>query len=729
MSCMDVGHSESLGFMSSIYSASARSAQARCAGVVLGGVLALVTSVAGLDVPEARATTFSGLPDGRVYEMVTPAANEDANVYAPSVASAGEDEQGIATNLPFQAAAGGGAVAYVGDPSSGGNGSSGQGEGNEYLATRSAEGGWEQQDIQPPGYHTPVYQAFSSDLSVGILNSCDHNLPVLAPGAPADGYNVLYTRSSSNGAYQPLFTTVPTDRTGEEFGAFDVSSYSFECSSGPEGAVFVPAYAGASANLNHLLFEANGALTAQAPNGGAKANNLYDSTDGQLHLVNVLPPAHPGEPGIPAPNATFGAPPMALRRIPDFSHVISSDGSRIFWTDLEAGPDMEHIYVRENDTRTVSVSLGTARFWTATPDSRYAFYTEDEKLWRFDVESETREELANSNVQGVIGANETGEDSGYVYYVAADELYLYHAGTTTPIAPLEPSDLEEVWPYKGAEVTGGDLEPGLGNRTAEVAPDGHSVVFMSTGSLTGYANEGLSEVFVYRTGAGLSCVSCDPSGKPPLEPQSIKNDGTAGFLPISHSNTYLPRWISADGSRVFFDSPEPLVPQDNNGRQDAFEWEREGAGSCPSGHSNCVYLLSGATSSADSWLLDASENGNDVFIITRAQLVAKDQNDDFNVFDVRAGGGTQLTPPECSGTGCQGVPPAPPVFSSPASVTFEGVGNFAPGTERYVAPQPKPAHTTTSRSRRLAAALRACRTKRAGRTRARCKARARKRYG
>ena len=32
----------------------------------------------------------------------------------------------------------------------------------------------------------------------------------------------------------------------------------------------------------------------------------------------------------------------------------------------------------------------------------------------------------------------------------------------------------------------------------------------------------------------------------------------------------------------------------------------------------------------------------------------------------------------CSGTGCQGVPPAPPIFATPASATFTGVRNLAP---------------------------------------------------
>ena len=62
-------------------------------------------------------------------------------------------------------------------------------------------------------------------------------------------------------------------------------------------------YAGASSNLGHLLFEANGALlegggeleqelvrdVEKERAEGMDSNNLYDSAGGRLHLVNVLP--------------------------------------------------------------------------------------------------------------------------------------------------------------------------------------------------------------------------------------------------------------------------------------------------------------------------------------------------------------------------------------------------------------------------------------------------------
>jgi hypothetical protein len=154
-------------------------------------------------------------------------------------------------------------------------------------------------------------------------------------------------------------------------------------------------------------------------------------------------------------------------------------------------------------------------------------------------------------------------------------------------------------------------------------------------------------------------------------------------LPVSDSLTdYQPRVISDDGSRVFFDSIEPLVPRDDNGFVDVYEWERAGSGSCREAQSSvtggCVFLLSGGQSTDNSYLIDASASGDDVFFVSRADLVRSDRGDGDVLYDARVGGVEPLAEGSCSGAGCQGAPPAPPIFSTPASVTFEGNGNPLP---------------------------------------------------
>src|ERR1700691_2142857 len=185
----------------------------------------------------------------------------------------------------------------------------------------------------------------------------------------------------------------------------------------------------------------------------------------------------------------------------------------------------------------------------------------------------------------------------------------------------------------------------------------------------------LEEAFVYDAETGrLVCVSCERGGEV-AQLNSESRFGIGALVSPSWSNTYMPEWISEDGSRVFFDSAEPLVAQDTNGTQDVYEWERDGSGGCAE-MEGCVYLLSGGLSESASWLIGASGTGNDVFIATREQLVPEDGDEYYNLFDARVGGVRALSLPVCEGTGCQGVPAMPRVFAIPVSVTFSGVGDF-----------------------------------------------------
>ncbi len=711
-----------------------------------------------------------GLPDGRVFEMVSPVNNYDANIYVPSAGNADggghADQNGIFTMIPFQAASDGNAVAYVADPTVGGDGIAGQGGGNQYLATRSPGGGWTQFNITPPQktkFYSPLVEAFSGDLSTWVTDS---EQP-LSEGAPRAAYHDLYTQTMAGGTYHPLFTGNPPTRGPEEFGTAGVPTSQI---TGERDVL----YAGGSSDLSHLLFEANDVLSEDAPAVGAEENNLYDSVDGQPHLVNVLPN------GTAAPNATFGARALAEPNhdFPDFSHVISKDGSRVFWTDLNTG----QLFVREDDggpgARTVQIdaskgpgSSGGGRFWTASSDGSTVFFTDENQLtndstaapgapdlYRYEVASGGLTDITvdphggeHTNVQGVLGAS---EDGAYVYFVAGGvlaqgatpqecsnseqanssgcNLYVLHEGEPpTFIATLSAwLDGANIPPFSEGTNNGnfGDWQAGMGKRTAEVAADGRSIAFMSTRSLTGYPNRALggpplSEVYVYEVGeAGdphLFCVSCSRSGEPPTGTFG----GTTAFFPVSFNATYQPRVISADGSRVFFDSLVPLVAQDTNGQRDVYEWERQGSGSCGES-SGCVYLLSGGTSTAASALVDASESGGDVFIITRAQLVGADQNGVDDLYDARVDGAQPLAPPACSGTGCQGVPGAPPIFATPSSVTFSGVGNFPPSTGITVKRKARP----LTRAQKLGKALKVCKSRQSKRKRAACEAQVRKRY-
>lgn len=733
----------------------------------------------------ATAVGSLGLPDDRVIEMVTPPNNDDADVYVPQALLGESLTEGTGTVFLFQVALDGSAVTYTAAPTVHG---SGIGLGDQYLAERSSTGGWNQSVIQPPALELTRYQGFSSDLSIGVLGSGDNEeaevLPPLTPDAPGEGYRVLYTRTNSNGTYRPLITNVlPLTRSPASSGSDEVFAVWDNGHS--------PVFAGGSSNFDDLLFEDNdallggsGALEGELEEDvkeevakGENTNYLYDSVDNKLSLVNVSPG------GKVVPDATFGGPPLQQGQErpgdtpPGFNHVISEDGNRVYWTSLESiknqyGQTTEalplEIYLRENPSRpqspldshgdctvsgdacTVQVSAGAAQYWTATGDGRYAFYTENGALYRFNAEAsggqDPREALTATSayVFGVLGASEDGET---VYFVAKEvlssadsesstpvqgqpNLYVLHHGSPPVfIGTLSEQDESEVEPLKTAlgvaRPAAGDWQPGLGSRTARVTGDGGGVVFMSrqeglsvVGYPYGYPGAGAGEVYVYNAVSNrLYCVSCGST-----------SEGASGYLPVSWNDTYMPRWISESGDRVFFDTSTPLVSQDTNGKQDVYEWEAEGAGTCEQGtgvNGGCLFLLSGGSSKSDSWLIGASASGDDVFMATRAQLAPEDQNETFDLYDARVGGVKPVTPPACTGTGCQGAPAPPPTFATPPSVTFDGVGNFSPPSQSAVKAKTK----TLTRAQKLANALRSCRRHKQRKRRTSCEVQARKHLG
>ena len=699
---------------------------------------------AGVTLPDQRADELvSTEPVGEPYLPPTPFEKGHAN---PGEKGSGASETRSA--LPFRASSDGEAMLYVGEPgASGGTGATGPGEGNQWLARRELSG-WEAADITPSEISQAseaLYESFSSKLSTGIFEGDAQPLTSgVQPGCAA-----LYTRDSASGEFFPVFT-------GGQGGS--------DCGH--------PFYAGASADESTIIFQSEAALTvnsveaSEVPAGHEGLHstafmrgkgclfgcNLYAATDGQLRLVNEVE-------GEVIANATFGGYAGGERKLTNFSNAISADGSRIFWTDTREGPRMEHVYVRENGTSTVSVSGSEpAEYWTASTDGRYAFYTEGGELWRFDTDTAKHEQLApeGAGVLGVIGTNDTGEDGRYLYFVAEGALTgeeanahgesavpgepnLYvreqgisEQGATRFIATLSPEDNEILAFSEGQFEKSSDWRANLGERLSEVTPDGQHLVFESVNALTGYDNviEGnpQPEVFAYSaTENQLVCASCNPTGAPP----SVRNYGfPQSKLPESaEAATYQRRWISENGNRVFFDSEEPLVPQDTNGLQDVYEWEREGEGTCarkspssPTG--GCVFLLSEGSSTLDSFLVDADASGENAFFehvgpVGHLEVPA----DHLELIDARVRGGFPTPSHGCAGVGCEEEPQRPSVPVVPTTVAFEGLRNFPPPAPTGTRPK------ALTQKQKLNKALLACKKDKKKARRASCEKQAHRKYG
>jgi len=594
----------------------------------------------------SSGASSSALPDARFYELVTR-SGEDSDAYAPTNNASGRET--LETYRMVAASENGNTLAYIADPAPGGNGAAGNGFGNQFLGTRSPGGAWYSRVISPTGLkiNSGAYQGFSSDLSVGVASS-PPDQPITSEASL--NCNTFYSYTAGDDSFQALFTKTRN----------------------PEETCNGPAYAGASADGSHIAFEMPTALTPEAP--GAEEADLYDSSGGQLNVVNISPE------GIPVANAAFGSPAETFK-----SRVVSKDGSRMFWTDL----NNHDLYVREDNgtpqAKTALVAEG-GEYATANSEGTLAFFTKAGDLYSFDLTDGQTSDLAHGGeVQGVVGAS---EDGAYVYFVGKgalkgpagetlhdsqgeapqtgdENLYVSHEGSVQFIVRLAEGDNADwqrsVW-EEGFGGTGADVFT-----TAEVAPGGHGLVFESSLNLTGYDSHGTSEVYIYETNAGkVYCASCSPTGLLPV--------AGGGMLSLPTGHAQLPRWISADASKVFFESAEPLVPQETSGKTEVYEWEREGTGGCQRGE-GCLHLLSVGAVGQESIFLDASASGDNVFFATRAQLLSEDQSDNTVIYDARVGT-KPVTPPACTGTGCQGVPPAPPIFATPSSVTFNGVGNF-----------------------------------------------------
>jgi hypothetical protein len=236
-----------------------------------------------------------------------------------------------------------------------------------------------------------------------------------------------------------------------------------------------------------------------------------------------------------------------------------------------------------------------------------------------------------------------------------------------------------------------------------VSGNGGFLLFDSSRSLTGYDNinpgtgKPANELYLYDAAANsLACASCNPSGESPTASGAgVENKGSTGGGAIEEGGNgrVAPHQLSENG-QVFFDSAEGLLPADTNGRSgcppaaggfptctDVYEFEPDGAGSCaePAG---CLSLISTGTGSLETFFIDASPNGNDVFIREFQKLLPSDTQDEApSLYDVRVNGGfPEPTSSPCTNPeACRTAPaPLPGIFGAPASQTFSGAGNLQP---------------------------------------------------
>lgn len=623
-----------------------------------------LTASAVLFLPALTGVADAAAPPGRTYEMVSPADMDGGFVFngpagpygrAGMVVAAPDGDSVLYTS--FHAFAGAEAAGQIGIMN--------------YVAERG-ETSWATRPLQPPLLSRPMpangtgrAMAVTPDLRHAIIWT---NQPLL-PGMEllADGGDYI-VRRGQEGTFTSL-GSVPA----------------------PGTMAYTKFYA-ASDDGRHVIYGSTAALLPGA------AGALYEWTDGALRVASVLPD------GRAALDATAAGGLRALEG-PRY-RTISRDGSRIFFSSAAGGK--RELYARVGGTSTVVVSAtrrtpadpnatnATARrFYGASADGNVVWFTSrealtddantgaadtSETLYKADLDAGTLTDVARgddlatgADVRGVLGISEDGSTAYFVAYgtiggqgvAGQPNIYVRRGAVTRLVATVAPAD-SALW----AEELLAAMRP-----VRVSADDGSRLVFMSRRSLTGkpsYPGSG-GQVYTFDAGAppaeALACVSCNPDGAP-SGPSSI-----AAFDPTPYQNPTgaMPRNVTDDGQRIFFDSADSLVPEAvANGKNKVYMWE-----------DGRVSLISPGDATRGAYFGDASADGDDVFFTTSEPLLAMGQGDTVALWDARVGGGQPLPPvePECGGDACQGPQTPQIVPTVPASFTYTGSGNVTPGAE------------------------------------------------
>ncbi len=344
-------------------------------------------------------------------------------------------------------------------------------------------------------------------------------------------------------------------------------------------------------------------------------------------------------------------------------------------------------------------------------------------------------------------------------------LYVWHEGQLALITRLSGEDSGD-WGSLIGRGEGAELiapRPDLADVSAGASSDGEYFAFMSKLSPTEYDNTDAGtqnahdeEVYLYHARTHLLvCASCNSRG-PSVGVYDTEHSGEGrgllvdrrsdwegqylagsipGWIPIGLDGAlHQPRYLSNSG-RLFFDSPDELVPDASNGKEDVYEYEPGGTGTCTL-QAGCIGLVSSGSSEQESAFVEASENGDDAFFVTALPLVSSDHDSNYDLYDARACTeaspclkGEEVSQQPCETASACNTTPAQGAAAlvAPASMTTLSSGNVAQqqaaaSTSKKIAPRP------LTRAQRLARALESCHRRKQRHRRTACERRARRQY-
>jgi hypothetical protein len=639
-----------------------------------------------------------GLPDGRSYELVTPASKgsavdmfnappgfdgefESKTFGAPADSGDGFLLEAEAALAPFSAS-------FI----------------NAYTFSRARDG-WHYTALASPSLGVQSFNALKlgagpvfdpatlSRISfldqIGSLASEQGARPTVVAGAPGGPYTLLHADAAINQREEDREETLVV---------------------------------GASHDLSHLVLESRDHTLAPGDAAqGPETRALYEwegggecaSTASACKLVNVDSKGAL----LNRCGATLGA--AAPDGVGEAHNAVSSDGSKVFFTAPDPAPPQTggpgcwnggnvnppELYMRFA-AKTVLVSAPQpgvkeaghppvpqpAAFVGASQDgskvyflSREVLTTDDEgihdnELYEYDSVTGALTRVSKGqagNAQAnIFSVKAVSQDGSTVYFEAFGRLtanapqllpegqaYVYRYGPNAEGA-LETSYVGTVFTFEATQ--GGELRwfPELGKRLPQAAPvsksdwyatpDGRFLLFGTSQAQTGYSpvgrcpkppitqveNKGrCQELYRYDASRPLS----EGRVGVPENPVCVSCN-PSGVPPVSHArftrsnfdgaSQSAARSLADDGSYAFFDTADALVPQDTNGTLDVYEWEANGRGGCETA-GGCVRLISSGADPSPSYFLGASPDGANVFFGTHARLVAQDTDTAGDLYDAR----------------------------------------------------------------------------------------------
>lgn len=550
-----------------------------------------------------------------------------------------------------------------------------------YLATRG-QGGWANRALDPPlDPFPPITDANIMNVlgsSANLRFVFVYSTRALAPGAIPNGAN-LYLRDTSDGSYV-LISARPDRAELSQYRPLQAASSVKYIDNDGQSVLFISRAPLTPDAPPFLGSSVSGALYRWTPTGGIEVASVLPDSDGggSARAFSAIGPGDETGARSSGPS-TGGLEHMAFGVISD---------------DFQPGP----AYVRSGtSTRAISVSRIPGDPTTPVPGSvvatadrgRFVLFqtgsstklTPDTpesggtNLYRYNTVTDELLYVGSSNESGGLMTLQMSQDGQTVAFRSDRALggdavegfinfYVWRGGSVRYVASLapgssanDPAAYLRVLSANGRYFSFTDDSPSIAQRfgydnSSPGCPDG------------GIAGR-CDMVYVFDSeapsGGALSCASCRSDGNPPRGGSGDPTVVSPGYIRM---NAHQARTVADDGT-VFFSSQDDLLPTDQNGLLDVYAYRNGG-----------LRLVSRGTSGTTARFLDATPDGQSVFIATNDAIVPTDTDDAVDIYVTREdamppGPPPPPKPPFCTGGDCR---PAGAPLASLTGPSSQGQG-------------------------------------------------------